>query len=188
VTLDLVGFAGFARAGKDEAATPLLDEGWVKIKMATPIITALRALELEVVYRGCSIRLNSVLDDIGLDRAKVEIPYVRHVMQRLGTEAGRDIHGPDCWVKIAEREISDLLYSGKRVTVTDIRFPEEAEMVRRLGGRVVLIQRPGAESTGHSSEAGLSMSLVDRVILNETSVEQLHLNVRRMLASCNDTN
>jgi hypothetical protein len=188
MTLDLVGFAGAMGAGKDEAAKPLLEDGWVLVKMADPIRQSLRALDLEVTYRGCHVRLNSVIDDIGFDAAKRAIPYIRHVMQRIGDEAGRQIHGEYVWTNIANTRIAELLYSGKRVVVTDLRYDNEAHMVHHLGGKVVLIKRPGTATSYHASEAGLPMSLVDRVILNETSVEQLHLNVRRMLASCNDKN
>lgn len=178
---DLVAFAGPAGSGKDEAATPLRAQGFELVKFADPMRAALEALDLEVLYRGCGLKLNSVIRDIGFDRAKREIPYVRHVLQRLGTEVGRNIIGPDVWVDVARNRIADLLYKGKAVVITDCRFENEADMVRDLGGLVIGINRQGFERGEHPSEQGI---ITDRVIDNTGSAEELHSKVLAVLASC----
>lgn len=179
--VDLIAFGGFKGSGKDEAAVPLLADGWVLVKFADPMRLMLHALDLEVTYRGCHVKLNGVIADIGFDRAKREIPYVRHVMERLGTEAGRGVLGETVWVDYARRRISDLLYSGARVVCSDTRFQNEVDLIHELGGIVVRIDRPGVLGSSHASEAGISNP--DFVIENNDSLATLHNRVVRVLES-----
>lgn len=177
---DLIAFGGFKGSGKDEAAVPLLKEGWSLVKFADPMRMMLDALDLEVTYRGCHVRLNSVIADIGFDRAKREIPYVRHVLQRLGTEAGRGVLGPDVWVDHARTRITDLLYAGVKVVCTDCRFPNEVELIHALGGIVVRLDRLGIAGSSHASESRIENP--DYVIGNNGSLGRLYEAVRSVLA------
>lgn len=67
--------------------------------------------------------------------------------------------------------------------VTDVRYPNEAQRVKDVGGQVWEIVRPGLVSDGHSSETPLDRALVDVVITNDGSVadlsEQLLYQLRR---------
>lgn len=173
--VDLIAFGGYKGSGKDEAAAPLLAQGWTLVKFADPMRLMLEALDLEVTYKGCHIKLNSVIRDIGFDRAKREIPYVRHVLQRLGTEAGRGVLGEDIWVDYARDRIADALYRGAKVVCTDVRFPNEVDLIRDLGGLVVRIDRPGVVGSEHASEQGIAKP--DQIVTNDGSIEALHAAV-----------
>lgn len=99
---------------------------------------------------------------------------MRSFLQRLGTEAGRDMWGPDFWVAQMERRL--LAATADAVVIGDLRFDNEAEWVREVGGEVWEVQRPGLAATAessHSSEAGVSPTLVDRVLVNGGSLETL---------------
>jgi hypothetical protein len=61
--------------------------------------------------------------------------------------------------------------------ITDVRYPNEAERVLRLGGETWEIVRPGLESDGHSSENPLPRELVTRVIVNDGTVDDLREKV-----------
>lgn len=67
------------------------------------------------------------------------------------------------------------------VVVTDVRYANEAERVRELGGEVWEILRPGSTSDGHSSEIPLPRELVDRVIHNGGDLSQLSAKVKEAL-------
>ena len=63
----------------------------------------------------------------------------REALQLLGTEAGRNVFGTDLWVAGVERR---WIESGKPNTViTDCRFPNEVELIQRLGGHVIRVVR-----------------------------------------------
>ena len=98
----------------------------------------------------------------------------RHMMQTLGTEWGRACIHPDFWVMIARAEAQRILADGRSVVIDDVRFPNEATMIRELGGELWRIERPGIAYDGdHSSEGGLEDITPDRVIVNDGTIAQL---------------
>lgn len=166
----VIGLSGYAGSGKDEAARQMQPAGWVRLAFADPVREGLLALNPVVpcvvdsgklrghpftVYNN--IPLTELVAGNGWDGAKRRSPHVRVLLQRFGTEAGRDIHGPDCWVNIWSRQARDILSAGGKVVATDVRFPNEVAQIRQLGGMVVRIERPGVgPANDHVSE-----SLVD---------------------------
>jgi hypothetical protein len=88
---------------------------------------------------------------------------IREYLQRYGTEAHRDVFGTAFWT-----DQVDLRHDGRIVMVTDVRFPNEAEAVRRAGGVVVEVIGPMGRTTDdvHASEAPLPEELIDAVIRN----------------------
>ena len=127
----------------------------------------------------------NMLDDLGLpgfryvygDKETI-IPEIgvsaRHMMQTLGTEWGRACIHPDFWVMIARAETQRIMADGRSVVIDDVRFSNEAAMIRELGGELWRIERPGIDYDGdHSSEGGLEDITPDRVIVNDGSIDQL---------------
>ena len=97
----------------------------------------------------------------------------RVLMQRLGTEFGRESH-PDIWVNItkveANRRIKAYEATGlesARVIIDDIRFKNEADMIHELGGEVWKLRREdySAKEDTHCSEDGLPESYIDKEII-----------------------
>ncbi len=98
----------------------------------------------------------------------------RHMMQTLGTEWGRACIHPDFWVMIARAKTQRIMADGRSVVIDDVRFPNEAAMIRELGGELWRIDRPGIAYDGdHSSEGGLEEITPDRVIVNDGTIAQL---------------
>jgi hypothetical protein len=112
----------------------------------------------------------------GWDSAKRD-PEVRRLLQRMGTEAGRNIHGEDCWIRIAKRKVDE---APGNVVITDVRFANEAQAIRSWGGKVIRIERPNVGPVnGHASEA-LAFE-PDAVIENSGTIEELHDQVRELV-------
>lgn len=106
----------------------------------------------------------------------------RQMMQTLGTEWGRSCVHPDLWVMVAEGLIKEQLKLGRNVVIDDVRFPNEAEMICRLGGELWLVDRPGAVYEGeHASEGALADVLPDVVVHNSGSLEHLREVVAALL-------
>ena len=98
----------------------------------------------------------------------------RHMMQTLGTEWGRACIHPDFWVMIARAKAERIMKDGVSVVIDDVRFPNEAAMIRDLGGELWRIDRPGVSYSGsHESEGGLEDITPDRVIVNDGTITQL---------------
>jgi hypothetical protein len=105
----------------------------------------------------------------GWEQAKT-IPEVRILLQRFGTEAGRELHGEDVWIS----KTLDNLPDGSKVVIPDVRYPNEADAIRASGGTVVRIERPGyASVNSHISESAMDDYSFDGVILNDKDVESL---------------
>ena len=61
----------------------------------------------------------------------------RLALQLLGTEAGRDVFHKDVWIYALENRIKKI----KDVVITDTRFPNEIEFIRKSGGLIVEVKR-----------------------------------------------
>jgi hypothetical protein len=170
----VVGLCGYATAGKDAAAQALVACGWERVAFADGVREALVALN--PLFETNERRLWKAAEFLGQYKYEYAKTHagLRHLLQRLGTEAGRNIHGNDCWIKLAERKIEATT---KDVVITDCRFANEVEFVRSLKGRLIWIERPGVGPVnGHVSDAGLSAlkEQADACIVNDGSLEELH--------------
>lgn len=155
----LIGIAGPARAGKDTLASYMLDSldgTWSRSSFADPIKEMLRAIGVD-----CSDDAKAVVsDDYGVTP--------RHMMQTLGTEWGRHMIDGDIWVKAFAR-----LNAGKCVIVPDVRFENEAALVREHGVLIHLVGRGGIEGK-HVSENAIEFKPGDIVIDNSRDLAWLH--------------
>ena len=106
----------------------------------------------------------------------------RQMMQTLGTEWGRSCIHPELWIMVAAGAVEQQQKLGRDVVIDDVRFPNEAEMVHRLGGELWLVDRPGVVYEGeHASEGALADVLPDVVVNNSGSLEHLREVVAALL-------
>lgn len=173
----LIGLGGKYRAGKDVVADHLVDShGFRKIGMSDILAEALYALNPVVVLdeSGQYVRYQELHDVVGYVAAKEMSSEVRRLLQVLGTEVGRQLLGEDVWVEAIGQRIKS---SSEPVVVTGIRFFNELDMIRQLGGVSVFIIRPGlqqeATTAQHASETTLEEHNFNLVVLNTGSIEDL---------------
>ncbi|GAA0687782.1 adenylate kinase [Dyella marensis] len=173
--MKIIGITGVARSGKDTLAKMLISEAGEAVHMsfAAPI--------REFISGLLGIPLEDLLDGPTKEQAIPELggKSPRQLMQTLGTEWGREMIDPDLWIKVAQWRLEALkadMFPPKVVVFSDVRFDNEADMIRSLGGRVVWVSRPGAGlNTDHISEAGIKMTLSDCRIVNDAGfVDLLH--------------
>lgn len=180
----IVGLNGFARSGKDTAAQGLIEAGFQQFALADPIRRSMLALD-PLMPSGIRFServesYNGNWDDLKKDVCDgVE---ARRLMQRFGTEVGRDLLGANVWIDVLAKRIAESDAGG--VAVSDVRFDNEAEWVLSQGGIVIEIVRPGVgPANGHASEKPLSRRLVTESVVNDGTVEDLHRKVR-FVAAC----
>ena len=175
----IVGLAGKARSGKDTVGSHLInDHGFHHTYFAKSLKEACRSIfhlthaELWGEDKG---RRNDFWD-----------ATPRHLLQQVGTEVMRTHFDPEIWVKSVECEIRQ--WPTHNWVITDVRFPNEAEAVKRWGGRVYRIVRPGAEdeiepeAAAHSSETALDdYESWDGIILNDWDIPALLQRVRQVI-------
>lgn len=151
----IIGLCGLAGSGKTTVAKMLEDDlGFARLSFAGPLKAMTRALGLSLREMAGDLKERPCRQLCG------KTP--RQFMQLLGTEFGRQMIGEDFWVQTfiaaVERELLDATADQRPLHIVsdDVRFPNEAQAIRDLGGIVVRIDRPGAGSAsgaGHASEA-----------------------------------
>lgn len=173
--MKLVGFSGYARAGKDTAVQVLRTEGFQRVAFADVMRDF--ALRLNPIVGdsgepGKQIRLETVVGRYGWDGYKDSIhsAEIRGLLQRLGTECGRQLIDENVWVDAALNGLDpDGMYA-----VSDCRFLNEAEAIRARGGKVIRITRPGVgPANSHASETSLDDYDFDAVVSNDDSHDVL---------------
>lgn len=88
--------------------------------------------------------------------------HLRWLLQHIGTDVCRNID-PDCWIRLWERLLPPASANGRGgnrvyyiVVVPDVRFPNEADTIRSLGGKLIrLLRDPYQLEDTHISETAM---------------------------------
>ncbi len=180
MTTLLIGIAGRARSGKDTAAQHLVNHhGFQSYAFADPLRDGLMHI------------LNLSPCDFEGDQKEQPLPWLgrspRELMQSLGTEWGRNAVHPELWLLLAEQNL-DLLTrthdTAQGIVVSDIRFENEADFIRKRGGLVVHISRGNAPLVNsHVSEAGVQLHDLDVQIFNDDTVEEFLTDIDNLVSA-----
>lgn len=155
----VIGFTGKAKSGKDTAAAVL--SSYIGSGNCTTIAFADPLKQIAMIF--------GFTKDQCYDQTKKEIEdefwniTPRKFLQIIGTECFRNNFRTDCWTKLLEKRVLDIktrMEQGELVPwlilVTDVRFPNEVECIKQLGGVVVKVTRPSIDTSGtmykHPSE------------------------------------
>jgi hypothetical protein len=165
---NIIGLTGYAQSGKDTFASILVEKyGYSRIAFADKIRDFLYGINPMV---GCSPTgyLQDLVNLVGWDKAKQE-PQVRRLLQDLGISA-RDLISEDIWVTAALSSVS----KDQRVVITDVRFENEAAMIKSMGGQLWRIKRSGVGPVNdHVSESEMDGYKVDQIFVNNGTLEEL---------------
>lgn len=165
------------QSGKTTIANMLTSEAhFERVPFAGTLKEMMRVLLLDLGYSQTETTLFMRGDKTC--ELRHDIPTtLRHALQTLGTEWGRMSIDRELWIKAWKGHVVRVFESPLRVdgiVVDDVRFPNEVEAIRDLGGDMWVVTRPEAERLPHASEA---MRLVDvepdRVFVNDAGVDDL---------------
>ena len=139
-----------AQSGKTTVAQYLQERGYCRLPFAQPMRDMLSVMLSDLGYSEEHIAHHLYVDK---EAVVAELGVsARHLLRTLGTEWGRECVSPSVWLDV-------WLAKARRksfVVVDDVRFTNEAELIRLLGGEVWRITRPGVvRNTEHASEGGL---------------------------------
>jgi len=182
--MHLIGINGVAGSGKDTfAECPLFDD-YVQLAFAKPLKDALQILFLlsdEQLYdRKKKEEFFKKTDEIywqlnGSDTSP------RILAQWFGTDILRKFISKDFFVRHMKMRIDSLIKRGhNHFIITDVRFPNEAEFIRSMGGIIVNIIRPinnsATEHVEHESEQPLPIELIDKFFVNDKTIIDEYFN------------
>lgn len=121
-----------------------------------------KVLAIKDTLKAAKVMAESISGDFRGEYREVQLTP-RLLMQLLGTECGRNIIHPNIWVNATmndyksqdrytniEGTASDGGYYNKKVytakfpdwIISDVRFPNEVEAIKREGGKIIRIMRP----------------------------------------------
>ena len=162
----VIGLSGKAGSGKTTAATFLnKTHRYARLKFADPMKDMARALGL------CDEHLEGNLKEKPCELLGGKSP--RYLLQTLGTEWGRNLMDQDFWVRIWTRKAIGLLSDHGKLVVDDVRYQNEANAVRALGGVIIRLESFSTnEILPHTSES-LDFKH-DFTIYNNEDLNHLH--------------
>jgi phosphomevalonate kinase len=143
----IIGISGKMGCGKDYVCNNLI----------IPLLKKLDKCYLQLAFAD-QIKINAMtksnisFDDIYTNKTT----HSRKLLQREGTELGRNVYGKDIWIKYLDNWISLYKYRGiDNFICTDVRFLNEMEYIKQKGGIIIRIisktrnlQRLESESNG----------------------------------------
>lgn len=168
----IISFTGHAGSGKDTIAQQFVkNAGYERVGFADSLKEILYALNPKIeLFNNDYIghwHVKNIVDNRGWDEAKKE-PEIRQLLQRLGTEGGRAALGEDIWVKTLFNSPH-----GARIVIPDVRYANEADEIRRRGGTVVRIVRPGVGPVNDHSSDKIDFE-ADYVLVNDKTPEHAY--------------
>ena len=182
----VVGLAGYAQVGKDTIGGILVnDYGFTRVSFADNVREAAWRLNPIIDWVISTTkghewyeaeRLQDVVNQVGWETAKTAYPEVRQLLQRMGTEVGREMFGDSCWTDMALRQAAHH----RRVVFTDVRFANEAKLVRGMGGEVWLVSRPGTGPVNDHASDRIDFP-TDHVFMNDGGVGDLETNLAQWM-------
>lgn len=104
----------------------------------------------------------------------------REIFQFVGTDLFRNQMdklipiGENIWTKVLEKEM--LSNNSTKYVITDVRFKNEAQMIKNNGGFLIKINRETDNQDSHVSETELNDISYDYEINNNSSLEDLYDN------------
>lgn len=181
----IIGLLAKKQHGKDTMADYLVDHcGFQKDALAAPLKDMCRTAFLlsdEQLY--------------GDQKELVDARYgvsTRQIMQFVGTELFRNQMGKlipklgnNIWVHLQELRYLEAVNEDPKVrfVVSDIRMPNEVEMIHKLGGKVIKIVRPELDNNQdqHASEQIDLIEDYDLLIENDGTVEEYYKKIDLMM-------
>ncbi len=173
----IIGITGYAQHGKDTVGDILVrNHGYSKVALADKVREFALAVDPLISWNNHVDPLSKLVSLYGWDNAK-QRRHVRHLLQRIGTEAGRGVLGEDVWINALFAQMK----SDGNYVITDVRFPNEAKRIIHSGGEMWRVVRPGFDNgigTEHESERHIATLPVSYEIINDGSVKDLERHVR----------
>lgn len=170
----IIAISGFKRSGKDTCADYIVSNyGYERYGLADPMREFIKD-----VFGWDDNWINNHKEDID--------PYwgisYRQIAQVIGTEwfqidicnrfplFAQNI-GRQVWIKRFERL---YLENPKDYIISDLRFPHEENIIRKLGGKIIKLEREGCVTTNHESELLIPSIKADYIIENNYSLDSLY--------------
>lgn len=162
--ITVVGILGVAGSGKTLVAKHLVERhGFARTRFAGPLKAMLK------------VGFGLTDEHLDGDQKLRPLPELcgttpRHLMQTMGHDWGRRMVHPDVWATAWKR---DVLARDGLIVADDLRYPNEAQAIRDVGGAIWRVYRPGLQTMEHASERAQKAIVEDELINNATTIADM---------------
>ncbi len=162
--IKIIGLSGKMGSGKDYMAEQVLKPYFLKKNMICKTMSFADHLKVSTAAEN------------GLDITEMygdKTPKVRMMLQKRGTEEGRDKFGPNIWIKTLEAwiKLTELRHEADVILICDCRFKNEADWMSN-NGVLIRLNAPDRNKERALKEAGGNKELFD-IISNHQSETDL---------------
>lgn len=170
----IIGITGYAGVGKDTVADVLVSKlSYEKRSFAEPIRKVLYDLNpiVETSYDGVET-VRDIVHREGWDEGKRYYPELRELMKNLGN-AMREHVNAGVWAAKA------LEHRPERLVIADVRFLNEAEVIKAMGGTTIRVSRPNVAAES-AFEREVDSIPTDAHIVNDGTIADLERSIERL--------
>lgn len=185
----IIGFGGRISSGKSELAKICQEAGFKKLYFALPLkqlvadlihvkleeINSLKNVEKnykfnKIDYLFLSGETGIPFETVEKEMSKIQFKTVRQLLQFIGTDLIRKYNTN--WHVNKIREIIKHGEKDANYVIDDVRFPNELDLVKELGGDYWFIVRPKIDNvSNHESETSLTWKdFGNKIIINDSSL------------------
>jgi hypothetical protein len=173
--MQIIGLYGTKRSGKDTVYKLLKDSS--------------KGFSINLRREAFADNLKQEVADvlgIGLDKIENDKERFRPMLQWYGADYRRFFSGEYYWVDQMIRKIQRNSKSKTTTVITDVRYPNEADLVKSRGVLIKVERDTGLEDM-HSSETAMQdFSDFDYILKNDSSLEVLKERVQNLFCQIKD--
>ena len=189
LNMNLIGLVAKKRSGKDTCADYLCKyHGYTKYAFAGPLKKAcaeifmlseeqVEGVDKETMDERWGVSARTIFQKVGTEMFRQRLADVMPEMESIKN---------NFWIYRFQMWYSNFKKTNPngKVVVSDVRFPNEAEIVRTLGGTVVKVYRDtGMETDEHLSEKNIDLISGDIDIENNADLETYYKNIEKFLGN-----
>jgi len=158
----IIGISGKKRSGKDTVCQMMHD-------ITGNDIHTMRAAFGDQIKSEVSDAMRVNVDAL----IEEDKERMRPLLQWWGTEFRRGYCGADYWIN-KMRVRANRVYHSEWLIITDVRFPDEAAMVKDMDGVMIRVDRETASDDQHPSETAMDeYARYDYRLTNNGTLEEL---------------
>lgn len=170
----IVGVCGFIGSGKDTVADYLVNfHEFRRESFASTLKDAVSAIFGwdRILLEGRTKEAREWREEVDpwwAERLAMPTLTPRWVLQYWGTEVGRRSFHDDIWIASLENKLRN---SKDSIVVSDCRFPNEIDSIKKLGGKIIWVQRGELPSW---YDLALEANKGSNVALNDLKAAKIH--------------
>jgi hypothetical protein len=172
-------YSDVPQSGKSTVSQQFMNADYRKLSLATTVKKSLYVVLMALDVPNAEEYLWGNMKDEVIPELGVTGGYL---MSTYATDFFRNMIDENVWLNIIKKQYRP----GEKWVVDDMRFPNEFDFIKSVGGRCIRIVRPSQISAlgrSEKSEGQLSGHHFDWVILNGGTLQDLQLSVQSIITT-----